>query len=103
VDVEDYRRTSQQLWDAMAPGWERWRGQLADALRLVRERLIRELAPRPGETVLELGAGTGETGFEAAAVLGDGGRLLSTDFPATWSRSPAAAAASWGSGTWTTG
>jgi SAM-dependent methyltransferase len=30
--------------------------------------------------VLELGAGTGETGFEAAALLGDGGRLVSTDF-----------------------
>jgi ubiquinone/menaquinone biosynthesis C-methylase UbiE len=80
VDVEDYRRTSQQVWEAMAPGWERWRAQLADALTPVRERLIRELAPQPGETVLELGAGTGETGFEAAAMLGDGGRLVSTDF-----------------------
>jgi ubiquinone/menaquinone biosynthesis C-methylase UbiE len=80
VDVEDYRRTSQQVWETMAPGWERWRAQLADALTPVRERLIRELAPQPGETVLELGAGTGETGFEAAAMLGDGGRLLSTDF-----------------------
>jgi ubiquinone/menaquinone biosynthesis C-methylase UbiE len=80
VDVEDYRRTSQQVWEAMAPGWERWRAQLADALTPVRERLIRELAPQPGETVLELGAGTGETGFEAAAMLGDDGRLVSTDF-----------------------
>jgi ubiquinone/menaquinone biosynthesis C-methylase UbiE len=80
VDVEDYRRTSQQVWEAMAPGWERWRAQLADALRPVRERLIRDLAPQPGETVLELGAGTGETGFDAAAMLGDGGRLVSTDF-----------------------
>jgi ubiquinone/menaquinone biosynthesis C-methylase UbiE len=80
VDVEDYRRTSQQVWETMAPGWERWRAQLADALTPVRERLIRELAPQPGETVLELGAGTGETGFEAAAMLGAGGRLVSTDF-----------------------
>jgi ubiquinone/menaquinone biosynthesis C-methylase UbiE len=80
VDVEDYRRASQQVWKAMAPGWERWRAQLADALTPVRERLIQELAPQPGETVLELGAGTGETGFEAAAMLGDGGRLVSTDF-----------------------
>jgi ubiquinone/menaquinone biosynthesis C-methylase UbiE len=80
VDVEDYRHTSQQVWEAMAPGWERWRAQLADALTPVRERLIRYLAPQPGETVLELGAGTGETGFEAAAMLGDGGRLVSTDF-----------------------
>jgi SAM-dependent methyltransferase len=30
--------------------------------------------------VLELGAGTGETGFETAAILGEDGRLISTDF-----------------------
>jgi SAM-dependent methyltransferase len=35
---------------------------------------------QPGETVLELGAGTGETGFEAAAILGEGARLISSDF-----------------------
>jgi SAM-dependent methyltransferase len=80
VDIEGYRRTSHEVWEAMAPGWERWRGQLADALTPVRGWLIRELAPRSGETVLELGAGTGETGFEAAELLGADGRLISTDF-----------------------
>jgi ubiquinone/menaquinone biosynthesis C-methylase UbiE len=80
VDVEEYRRTSHQVWKAMAPGWDRWRAPLAEALTPVREWLIRELGPEPGDTVLELGAGTGETGFEAAATLGDDGRLISTDF-----------------------
>ena len=80
MDVEDYRRTSHEVWEAMAPGWERWRAQLADALTPVREWLIGALGPQPGETVLELGAGTGETGFEAAAILGEDGRLISTDF-----------------------
>jgi SAM-dependent methyltransferase len=64
----------------MAPGWERWRAQLADALTPVREWLIGALGPQPGEAVLELGAGTGETGFETAAILGEHGRLISTDF-----------------------
>ena len=80
MDAEDFRRTSQEVWEAMAPGWKRWRGQLANALTPVRGWLIRELAPGSGETVLELGAGTGETGFEAAALLGGDGRLISTDF-----------------------
>jgi SAM-dependent methyltransferase len=80
VGVEDYRRASHDVWEAMAPGWERWRAQLAEALTPLRSWLIRKLAPQPGQTVLELGAGTGETGFEAAALLGEDGRLVSTDF-----------------------
>ena len=84
MDAGDYRRISHELWGAMAPGWERWRAQLAGALTPVRGWLIRELAPRSGETVLELGAGTGDTGFEAAALLGDDGRLISSfAFPST--------------------
>ena len=80
MDVEAYRRTSHEIWEAMALGWERWQAQLAEALTPVREWLIRELGPQPGETVLELGAGIGETGFEAAAIVGEYGRLISTDF-----------------------
>ncbi len=80
MDVEDYRRTSYETWEAMAPGWERWRAQLADALTPVRRWLIGALGPQPGETVLELGAGIGETGFEAAAIIGEEGRLISSDF-----------------------
>jgi ubiquinone/menaquinone biosynthesis C-methylase UbiE len=80
VDLEHYRRTSQQVWEAMAPGWERWQAQIAEGLTPVRQWLIRELGPEPGQTVLELGAGTGETGFEAAAIVGEGGLLISTDF-----------------------
>jgi ubiquinone/menaquinone biosynthesis C-methylase UbiE len=89
---EDYRRTSHEIWQAMAPGWERWRGQLADALAPVRRWLVSELAPQPGETVLELSAGAGATGFEAAAIVGAHGRLLSTDFSADM----VAAARRWG-------
>ena len=64
----------------MAPGWERWRAQLEEALSPVREWLIGEIAPRPGDTVLELSAGPGDTGFAAAAIVGERGRLISTDF-----------------------
>ena len=41
--------------------------------------MIRELGPRPGDTVLELAAGAGDTGFEVAAIVGERGRLISTD------------------------
>ena len=77
---EDYRRTSYESWEAMAPGWERRRVELEDALTPVRDWLITHLAPQPGDTVLELAAGPGDTGFAAAALVGEGGRLISTDF-----------------------
>jgi SAM-dependent methyltransferase len=41
--------------------------------------MVELLDPRPGETLLELGAGIGETGFLAAERLGPSGRLLSSD------------------------
>ena len=69
-------------WQETAPGWERWRTQLAKNLSPVRTWLIRELGPKPGDTVLELCAGPGDTGFAAAEIVGERGRLLSTDFSA---------------------
>jgi SAM-dependent methyltransferase len=47
---------------------------------VVGERLVERLDPQPGDTVLELAAGTGDTGFLAASRIGDSGRLISTDF-----------------------
>jgi ubiquinone/menaquinone biosynthesis C-methylase UbiE len=46
----------------------------------VSEWLVEHADLRPGQTVLELTAGTGETGFLAAARLGESGLLISSDF-----------------------
>jgi len=62
-----------------AAGWERQAGRARDATRVLDERLVALLDPLPGETVLELAAGPGDTGFVAAERLGPNGLLLSTD------------------------
>lgn len=80
MDCADYRQTSLDSWAAMAPGWERWRAEIEATSAPIREWMLRALAPRPGDTVLELAAGPGDTGFGAAAIVGEGGRLISTDF-----------------------
>jgi SAM-dependent methyltransferase len=80
MEAEEYRRFSLEVWEAMAPGWERWRAHLEHALLPVRAWLVSKLAPAAGDTVLELSAGPGDTGFRAAAALGETGRLISTDF-----------------------
>ena len=64
----------------MAAGWERHRLWMWEGSRAAGEWLVEALDPKPGETVLELAAGTGETGFLAAARVGNQGKLISTDF-----------------------
>jgi ubiquinone/menaquinone biosynthesis C-methylase UbiE len=78
--LEKQRREIYEIAEAIAPGLERWRARIEEITAPVCEWMIRELAPRPGDRVLELAAGAGDTGFEAAAIVGEHGRLISTDF-----------------------
>jgi ubiquinone/menaquinone biosynthesis C-methylase UbiE len=80
VDSAEYREKSLEIWQLMAPGWERNRNYVWDVSRAVSVQMLSALGPEPGDTILELAAGTGETGFAAAAVVGPEGRLISTDF-----------------------
>jgi SAM-dependent methyltransferase len=45
----------------------------------VSERLVELLGPRPGQTIVDLAAGPGDTGFVAAPLVRPGGRLVTTD------------------------
>jgi SAM-dependent methyltransferase len=80
VDRDEYRRTSLASWETMAAGWERRRGDIEKLSAPVTEWLVRNLAPQPGDTMLELAAGPGDTGFAAAPLVGEDGRLVSSDF-----------------------
>jgi ubiquinone/menaquinone biosynthesis C-methylase UbiE len=77
----DIHRAVRDTWEAMAPGWERHREYLRDFSQGIADWMVAHLDPQPGQTILELGAGTGETGFAAARLIGDRGRLISTDLP----------------------
>jgi len=68
-----------QVWEAVAPAWERHRRRLFEQVRPVSEWLVAQVEPEPGHTILELGCGPGETGFLAAERLGNDGKLISTD------------------------
>lgn len=78
--TQDYRRESLEAWDKVSAGWERERRRIWDMTRAVGEWLVDALDPQPGETIVELAAGLGDTGFAAAARLGDEGRLITSDF-----------------------
>ncbi len=70
---------SARQWQELAPRWERGRELLWESTRPVSEWLVARLDPQPGQTILDVAAGTGETGFLAAPALGAAGRLISSD------------------------
>ena len=67
-------------WERAASGWEKWREPIWAASAHVGVQLVDAVAPRPGETVLELAAGMGDTGFVAAERVAPGGQVISSDF-----------------------
>jgi SAM-dependent methyltransferase len=71
---------SLDAWEAVSGGWERQRELVWNMSQEVGARLVDALDPQPGETILELACGPGDTGFAAAARLGTEGQLISTDF-----------------------
>jgi SAM-dependent methyltransferase len=77
---EAARQQSRAGWDAVAPGWYAQREELWKASRPVSEWMIRRLDPQPGDSVLELAAGLGDTGLMAARRVGETGRVIVTDF-----------------------
>lgn len=80
MDRDEYRRTALENWQTIASGWERRRAQIEKSTFPVTEWMVRTLDPQPGDTVLELAAGPGDVGFTAAPLLGEEGRLISSDF-----------------------
>jgi len=94
--LDEARERSRSVWDAMAPGWESFRQDLWEMSRPVSEWLVERLDPRPGETILDLAAGLGETGLLAARRVGETGRVLVTDFAPQMVAAARRRAAEWG-------
>lgn len=79
-NAEQLRTQSYEMWETIAPSWERRQAFVEEHAGPVRRWMLDGLAPRPGDTILELAAGVGQTGFEATRLLGAEGRLITSDF-----------------------
>jgi SAM-dependent methyltransferase len=77
---DDYRAESRRRWGDQAAGWEARRDLLRTATMPVSAWMIDAIDPQPGQTVLELAAGTGDTGLLAAELIEPGGTLICSDF-----------------------
>jgi ubiquinone/menaquinone biosynthesis C-methylase UbiE len=80
IDRDKYRKTSHEVWNRIAVNWDSEREYIYSVTGPVSKRMVERVDPQPGDTVLDLAAGTGDTGFLAAAMIGDEGELISTDF-----------------------
>ncbi len=80
VDLDVYRKQSLATWSEMAPGWEARNQWMAEVAGSVNEWILDRADPRPGQTVLDIAAGPGDLGFQAADRVGPGGRVITSDF-----------------------
>jgi SAM-dependent methyltransferase len=79
LEPDEYRARSRERWGGAAAGWERRRDAMQASSAVVSGWLVDHVAPQPGQTILELAAGPGDTGLMAAQLVMPGGRLISTD------------------------
>jgi SAM-dependent methyltransferase len=80
VDLDKYREASLANWNKISVNWDAEREWIWGATGHVGERIVERADPQPGDTVLDIAAGTGDTGFIAARLIGSEGKLISTDF-----------------------
>jgi ubiquinone/menaquinone biosynthesis C-methylase UbiE len=83
MENDQYKRAAYETWETMASGWDKWRDAIEATSVPIREWMLRELAPKPGDTVLELASGFGDTSHAAAGLVGENGRVIATDFSPT--------------------
>ena len=77
-DANAHREASLQGWEAAAAGWVRSQDLLREFGAPVSHWMIDAIAPQPGQRVLELAAGLGETGLLAAELVAPvGGAIIS--------------------------
>jgi SAM-dependent methyltransferase len=77
---DDVRQQSRARWTATAQGWGARADQMRRATMPVATWMVDAIGPQPGDTLLELAAGPGDTGFLAAELIRPGGTLICSDF-----------------------
>jgi SAM-dependent methyltransferase len=78
-DADAYRRASLEGWEDAASGWRRRQELVREVSAPVSHWMIEAIAPQPGERVLELAAGLGETGMLAAELVAPAGGVIVSD------------------------
>ncbi len=79
MEPDEQRAASRGMWEQAAAGWSKRADRVRDWGMPVSVTMVDALALQPGQRVLELAAGPGDTGFMAAELIQPGGTLISSD------------------------
>jgi SAM-dependent methyltransferase len=77
--AREQRAASLAHWEEAAAGWVARQATLRELSAPVSHWMIDQVDPQPGQRVLELAAGLGETGFLAAEMVGPVGGVITSD------------------------
>jgi SAM-dependent methyltransferase len=77
--AREHRDASLTHWEEAASGWVARQATLRELSAPVSHWMIDAVDPQPGQRVLELAAGLGETGFLAAEMVAPVGGLITSD------------------------
>jgi ubiquinone/menaquinone biosynthesis C-methylase UbiE len=78
-DANAYRDASLQGWEEAAAGWVRSQELMRSFAAPVSHWMLDAVAPQPGQRVLEIAAGLGETGMLAAELVAPVGGVIVSD------------------------
>jgi SAM-dependent methyltransferase len=78
-DPDAQRAAVRLRWEQSGTGWERIADHTREWSTPVSAAMVDGLGLRPGDRVLELAGGPGDTGFMAAELIAPGGTLISSD------------------------
>jgi ubiquinone/menaquinone biosynthesis C-methylase UbiE len=79
ADPDQLRAVTRETWEVAAGGWGKQADRVRDWGMPVSVAMVESLGLQPGQRVLELAAGPGDTGFLAAELIRPGGTLISSD------------------------
>jgi SAM-dependent methyltransferase len=77
--MSDQREEILERWETMAAGWKAARANFQHIVEPVSRWMIDAIDPQPGQRVLEIAAGLGDTGLMAAERVGPEGSVVITD------------------------
>jgi SAM-dependent methyltransferase len=77
--MSDPREESLERWERAAAGWKATRDNFQHIVEPVSRWMVDAIDPQPGQRILEIAAGLGDTGLLAAERVGATGSVLITD------------------------